>query len=247
MKLFCGIAADEILGRYFRVIGVILPELLPCVGFDQKNPHHDLDVSGHTLLTLKNCERNDKILRLAALFHDIGKPDTFTLDENGIGHFPDHARVGAEITDAAMRRLHASNELREKVVRLVAEHTRQIEPTEKAVKRFLASHSEEDFKRALALRKADRLACAEGYRNVSDTDRITSVLDSVIKEKACLTLGDLAAKGQDMTALGLRGREIGDMLSLLLNKVIDGELENNRDILIEYAEKHKNSVDTRIK
>ena len=73
------------------------------------------------------------------------------------------------------------------------------------------------------------------------------MLDSVIKEKACLTLGDLAAKGQDMTALGLRGREIGDMLSLLLNKVIDGELENNRDILIEYAEKHKNSVDTRIK
>lgn len=247
LKLVCGIAADEILGRYFRVIGVILPELLPCVGFDQKNPHHDLDVYGHTLLTLKNCERSDMILRLAALFHDIGKPDTFTVDENGIGHFPDHAKVGAEITDAAMRRLHASNELREKVVRLVAEHTRQIEPAEKAVKRFLASHSEEDFKRALALRKADRLACAEGYRNVSDTERITSVLDSVIKAKACLTLGDLAAKGQDMKALGLRGREIGDMLSLLLNKVIDGELENNRDILIEYAEKHKNSVDTRIK
>lgn len=243
-KLICGIKADEVLAKYYRVFGVIIPELLPCVGFDQKNPHHSLDVYGHTLLTLKNCDAGDKVLRFAALFHDIGKPKAFTVDENGIGHFPDHAKLGAEITDTVLRRLRASNELREKVVRLVAEHTRQIEPTEKSVKRFLASHGEEDARRAFALRIADRLACAEGFRDTSDTERVASVAEAILAEKACLNLGSLAVKGQDMTALGLRGREIGAMLSLLLDRVIDGDLENDREILIEYAEKCKSQVDT---
>ena len=244
LKLVCGIKADEVLAKYYRVIGVIIPELIPCVGFDQKNPHHSLDVYGHTLLTLKNCDAGDVTLRLAALFHDIGKPKTFTVDENGIGHFPDHAKIGAEITDAVLRRLRVSNELREKVVRLVAEHTRQIEPTEKAVKRFLASHSEEDARRALALRIADRLACAEGFRDISDTEKVEAVAEAISAEKACLNLGSLAVKGQDMASLGLRGREIGAMLSLLLDRVIDGDLQNDRETLIEYAEKCKSQVDT---
>lgn len=244
LKLVCGVDADKVLKKYYRVTGVIIPELLPCVGFDQRSPHHDLDVYGHTLLTMKNCPADDAILRLAALFHDIGKPGSFTTDENGVGHFPDHAKLGAVITDNVLKRLKSSNEIREKVVRLVAEHTRQIEPTEKSVRRFLSSHSEEDARRAFALRLADRLACAKGDRDTSDTEMIIAAADKVLAEKACLTLGGLAVKGQDMIALGLRGREIGAMLSALLDKVIDGSLENNHGILIDYAENHKNKVDT---
>ena len=244
MKLICGVNAGEVLAKYYRVIGVIIPELLPCVGFEQRNPHHSLDVYGHTLLTLQNCDAGDGILRLAALFHDIGKPKVFTTDENGIGHFPDHAKIGTEITDTVLRRLHSSNELREKVTRLVNEHTRQLEPTERAVKRFLASHSEEDARRAFALRSADRLACAESFRDTSDIKKAADVAEAVLAGKACLGLGTLAVKGQDMMALGLRGKEIGRMLSLLLDKVIDGSLENRREILVGYAEKCMRKVDT---
>ena len=81
-----------------------MPELEICIGFDQHNPYHEKDVFNHTLDVIDNME-NDLILRLAALFHDIGKPETFSLDKNGIGHFYGHNVKSAEITEKIMKRL----------------------------------------------------------------------------------------------------------------------------------------------
>jgi len=81
----------------------IIPELEMCVGFQQHNPNHDKDVFNHILSVVDNTEK-DLILRLAALFHDIGKPETFSLDEDGVGHFYKHHLKSSDIADEVMKR-----------------------------------------------------------------------------------------------------------------------------------------------
>lgn len=242
-KLVCGEGADRILCGYSDVIGVFIPEILPGVGFDQRNPHHSLNVFDHTLAVVQGCDKNDTVLRLAAFFHDVGKPDAFCADENGIGHFPNHAKIGAELTDGILKRLHTDNETRCKVVRLVAEHIRQIEPSERAARHFLATHSEADARRAIVLNRADRLACAPEYRDVTQLDKLEEIINAVLAEQACLSLGGLAVRGDDIMALGLRGKSVGDVLRALLEKVLDGELPNEREPLLTAAEKIATNID----
>ncbi len=230
-KLICGIGAESILRDYAEVIGVVIPEMLPTVDFDQKNHHHCYDVYEHSLHTLCNCDPSDTVLRLAAYFHDIGKPHTMTIDEKG-GHFYRHAEVGAEMVDAIFRRFHTDNATREAVVRLIHEHCRQLEPTERSVKRFRATHNEQSFERYIALYRADRLACAPDNRNTAPIDEIAQIAKKLAEDEACLSLKALQIDGNDLIALGYRGREIGEALNFLLGEVIDGRLKNERHTLL---------------
>ena len=237
-KLICGKDASRILKEYSDVVGVFIPEILDSVDFDQRSPHHSLDVYSHTLMTLDGCDRNDTVLRLAAYLHDIGKPQSFILDGE-VGHFPSHAKLGAEMTDTLLRRLRADNATREAVVRLVLEHCKQIPPTERPVKRFLATHSEEEARRWLSLCRADRLACAPHNRNTENYDRIAELFEEIKSSDACLSLKTLKINGKDLMALGFEGRTIGIVLDSLLSDVIDGKLQNERDTLLDAAKKLK--------
>ncbi|MFR1232283.1 MAG: hypothetical protein ACLSCQ_00885 [Evtepia gabavorous] len=87
-KLLCGPAAGRILRAYPAVLGVVIPELLPMVGFAHRNAHHCYDVWTHTAVAVDHAPRLP--LRLAMLLHDMGKPDTFSLGEDGQGHFYGH-------------------------------------------------------------------------------------------------------------------------------------------------------------
>ena len=97
------------------------------VGFNQKNPHHDSDVWEHTLGAMEESPM-DLTVRLAVLFHDVGKPSTFTMDENGIGHFYGHSQRGTEMTAPALERLRYDKATKELVVKLVEEHNLFLEP-----------------------------------------------------------------------------------------------------------------------
>ncbi len=235
-KLICGVGASDILRRYAEVIGVIIPEILPMIGFDQRTRFHCYDVYEHTLRVLDGCDASDGILRLAAYFHDIGKPQTLTLDQSG-GHFYGHAEAGAELTDAIFRRFRTDNASREQVTRLIREHCRQIEPTERSVRRFAANHDALSAKRYIELYRADRLACAPDNRDTSSIDEIEALLKKLEEEKTCLSLATLAVRGDDLIALGYRGREIGELLNYLLSEVIDGHLRNDRDSLLKALDK----------
>ena len=237
-KLIRGVDAARILRDYSDVIGEILPEILPMIGFDQKTRHHCYDVYEHTLRVLDNCDPSDTVLRLAAFFHDVGKPETQTFDQNG-AHFYGHAERSAEITDAIFRRFHTDNATRDQVVRLISEHCRQIEPTERSVRRFLASHDATSFDRYVKLYRADRLACAPDNRDTSSIDKIEAIAARLFEADTCLSLKTLAVKGDDLIALGYRGREIGMLLNELLDGVITGRLENDRNALLAEIKQKK--------
>ena len=171
----------------------------------------------------------------AALLHDIGKPATFTADENGVGHFRGHAAVSEELADGMLRRLKCATDFRETVVRLVEWHDRDIPRTDKAVRRALGKLGERDLRRLIALKRADNLAQAH-QDLLGEIGKAEMILDRLLAEGACVSLKQLAVDGRDLTALGLRGPAVGQVLCALLDAVVDGDLANDRTALLERAQ-----------
>jgi tRNA nucleotidyltransferase (CCA-adding enzyme) len=101
----------EDLARFQGILTQVIPELTDTVDFDQKNPHHALDLYSHIAHVVQHVP-GVLPLRWAALLHDIGKPGTFSLDSNGIGHFLGHAKLGAEMANSILLRLKAPTALR---------------------------------------------------------------------------------------------------------------------------------------
>lgn len=237
-KLVVGEGAERILLEYSDVICEILPELAPSVGFDQKNKYHIYDVYTHSVRSL-SAAKPDRVVRMALLLHDAGKPACFTEDENG-GHFYDHAELSAELAHRAMLRLKPDRETLETVTRLVAEHHREIYPTEKGVRRLLAALGEKKTRLLLELRRGDNSALRADLKapRLAEIDAIEALVDAEIEKGSCMSLGKLAVKGGDLIALGItEGRQIGQTLNALLADVIDGRLENDRDTLLAAANK----------
>ena len=237
-KLICGRGATAVLREFYDVISVFIPEILPCVGFDQNTRYHHLDVLEHTLAVIDGCDMNDRNLRLAAFFHDMGKPLCYSEDERG-GHFYGHDSVSADITDAVMLRLKSDNDTRKKVRRLVSEHMKLIEPTERAVRRFISDHSDDDMERTLALMTADRLACAPDNRDVTRIGEIRRIAAELRAREERISYKTLAVHGDDLIAMGIVGKEIGQCLEYILTKVLDGELVNGKEELLRAAEEWK--------
>ena len=235
LKLLCGQHAKEALDGHVLAVAAFWPEVLPMVRFDQRNIHHCYDVWNHSTAALASTPPVPE-LRCAALLHDIGKPSTFTLDESGVGHFYGHAPVSVELADGMLRRLRFPNEFRERVTRLIAWHDRDIPRTDKGVRRALRLLGEEELRLLLALKRADNLAQAPAYRGrQQEIARGEAILDRLLTEDACFSLKQLAVNGNDLKALGLRGPAVGRTLEALLNKVVDGELPNEREALLEFV------------
>ena len=233
VKLICGTHAEAILREFPQVIGVFLPEILPTVGFDQRNYHHCHTLYEHTLAVLSAVPPLPH-LRLAALLHDVAKPETFSLDEGGTGHFYGHAQRSAERTDEILRRLRFDNETRRAVVTLIRHHDGPLEESEGAVRRKLNKLGDLFFD-YLALCRADTLGLApEFHGRISHFDRLEALARKILAENPCLREKDLAVNGHDLMVLGYRGPQIGAALRRLLDAVLDGAVENEKELLLQY-------------
>jgi len=239
VKLLCGAKAARVLEDHPGVTGVFWPEVLPMVGFDQRNIHHCHDVWRHSL-TAMAAVPPVPVLRCAALLHDVGKPSTFTLDETGVGHFYGHAKAGVTLAGAMLRRLRFPNEFRDRTLRLIAWHDRDIPRTDKGVRRALRALGKEDLRLLLALKRADNLAQAPAYRGRQEEIRKgEEILDRLLAEDACFSLKQLAVKGRDLMALGLAGPSVGRALEELLRAVVDGDVPNDREVLLDRVRKSR--------
>ena len=232
----CGPWAASVLRRYPDVIGAVLPEILPMVGFDQRNPHHCYDVWEHTLHAL-DAAPPDSVLRWAVLFHDMGKPECFALDTQGIGHFMGHGVVSRRIADGVMDRLRFDNAAKERIGELVEWHDHRVE-TERGIRRMLNRFGERNFRYLLAIQRADNMGQAEEFRGrQKEIDRIEAMLDRELEKGSCFSLKQLAVNGNDLLGLGLSGPAVGRTLQGLLDRVMDGTLPNDRDALLTAAGK----------
>ena len=216
---------------------VILPEWDAMAGVEQNTPHHRYDVAEHTIRAMKYVKR-DKILRLTMLFHDMGKPSTKTTDENGRDHFKGHALVSEEIARKVLRRLKFDNETVKTVTRLVCYHDYRMEATPKNVRRAMNRIGVELFPYYLAVRMADAKAQSP-YRRREKIENIVAVrklYQEALLEEDCVTLRQLAVSRRDLMDLVMnQDREIGSMLSELLEYVIDDPKRNEKEILRGYV------------
>ena len=236
LRLLTGKDARRVIAAQTQIIGVVLPELLPMCGFDQKNPHHAYTVLEHCLRTMEQMP-DDPILRLAGLLHDVGKPATFSIDEAGVGHFYGHAAAGERIADEMAHRLRLDNVSRERLCRLICWHDIPVVPQEKAIKRWLRRTGEAEFWEIMQLKRADRLAHGTGADDQLELiNKAEQIARELLAEGACFQRKQLAVNGKDLLAQGMpEGLAVGQMLDELLDQVISGALANERDALLRYA------------
>lgn len=216
---------------------VVLPEWDDMVGVKQNTPHHKYDVAAHTVHALQNV-KNDKVLRLTMLFHDMGKPVMKTTDENGRDHFKGHAIASEQIAKTVMKRLKFDNDTIRKVTKLVAYHDYRMEPTGANVRRAMHEIGVELFPYYLAVRLADTKAQSSYERRgkLENIIQIRELYRNALRNKECVTLKNLAVTGTDLINLGIApGKELGTLLNELLDMVIEDPAWNQKGKLCDYV------------
>lgn len=218
---------------------VFLPEFDRMMEASQNNPHHCYNVGEHTIRAMK-ASAPEKTLRLALLFHDMGKPETKTTDGEGIDHFRGHEAKSSDMARTVMRRLKFDNNTIDRVVRLVRAHDIKIEPGQKYMRRALNRLGEDIFPELFAVKEAD-LAAQSAYRREEKQAELLVMrkdYEAVLKSKACVSLKDLAVNGKDLIAEGAApGKGLGEMLQKLLEEVLEEPERNTREYLLGRVKK----------
>ncbi len=231
-RLLCGVGAQRVLLQYPDVLSAVLPEIEPMVGFLQHSPWHSLDVWAHTAAVVANAPAQP-VLRWAALFHDMGKPATFSLDESGVGHFYGHASVSRDIAVDIMHRLRFDRASAERIELLVKRHDTPVRVEREALKKLLRRIGAEAARQLLQLGRADNLGQSEAVRHRQAAyDAAEALLEEILAADECFTLKKLAVNGSDALAVGLRGAQIGAALNELLDAVVEGRAQNDRAELL---------------
>lgn len=220
----------------------ILPEVAEMIGFDQKSPHHNLDLFEHTMKVLENVPK-DLPTRLAALFHDTGKIETFFLDENGHGRFFGHQKISETLSKKRLKALKYPKKTIEEVGFLIGRHMDASNPyTEKSVARLLRKLGEDTLRRLFDLQEADILATV--HDDISNIENARRFLDEILSKEPALSRADLAINGKDLIKLGFEeGKVIGYVLDKLFKAVFEDDLPNEKEILLDFASKIGQKLD----
>ncbi len=175
------ITAQELLNQA-DAFAAAIAELAPMIGFDQRSPHHAYDLFTHTALVVEAVPP-DLTLRWAALLHDVGKVPSFTTDATGRGHFYGHAKVGAEMADAILRRLEAPEDLRRQAVALIANHMTRLPAEPSELKLAVSQLGWDTVRKLIYLQEADMSSKGMGEdAGLSQFPRLRAALDAIRNE-----------------------------------------------------------------
>ena len=216
------------------ITAVVLPEFDACMECEQNHPYHIYNVGEHTLQSLL-CVDNDKILRLAMLFHDFGKPLTHSRNEEGESRFYGHAAVSAEMANTIMRRLKFDNDTTDKVKKLVAEHDRSVKNVPNRVRRAVSKIGKELFPYYLKIRKADILAQnpEKSAERLEELAKLEELYLEILEKDQAVSVKELAVDGKDLLADGVpQGKQIGSILNDLLELVLEDPEKNVKEVLL---------------
>ncbi len=213
----------------------ILPEIMRTVDYDQMSPYHHKSLFKHIICVVDRVPKKLH-LRLAALFHDISKVDTLSIDEDGVGHFYGHDLLGAKVSTIVLKRLKYDNKTIEAVNLLIENHMKAHDVlSRKAVKRQINRVGENLIYDLLDLMISD-VKCTREGRDVSFLeDRKLEVTD-ILNSSEPINEQGLKINGHDLIQIGYNeGRELGRVLGELTEIVLDDPTMNDRDKLIEIA------------
>lgn len=223
------------------VTKVFFPEFDWAMETEQHHPHHMYSVGEHILHSLAYVPA-DKVLRLTMLLHDIGKPDTLTIDEQGITHFYNHESLSAEMAKGILRRLKFDNDTINMVYKLVMYHDygNSVEPTLQIVRRAMNKIGEDAFPALFQVKYADMMAQSDYLRDekLKRLENWKRLYTEICEKEQCVSLKTLAVTGSDLIAAGMKpGKELGEVLQKLLQLVLDDPSCNTKDKLLAEAQR----------
>ena len=239
--LTCGMPIFDAFVELHEVVFIMIPELEPCFKFWQNNKYHKHDVYEHILAVVDACDTNDFVIKLAALYHDIGKPDAYSVDDEGHGHFYGHPEVSCEIfLRSAKENLRLTKDEYERCALLVRKHDMELFASEKCAHKMIVNYGIDFVRDFLVLKRADisdHIFPNEkkpGWFYVDDFER---AVEAVLEKESVFGLKDLDVNGKDlMKELNMKpGKEIGTLLQALLDAVLEEKVSNDKESLLELA------------
>jgi len=221
------------------MLKLLIPELDSCRGIEQKG-FHRFDVLDHSLLTLDHAAKNNASLelRLAALYHDIGKPTVRRADDSGVWTFHQHEKESSKIARRIFLRFRYPNAVMDKACHLMEQHMFFYDPnwSDAAVRRFIIRAGEDHLDDLYTLRRADSFAHMGTEAPADSLLPLIERVDKILAEKKAMSLKDLAVSGNDLAAAGIiPGKRMGVILKELMEAVLEDPELNTKDKLLEMA------------
>lgn len=211
----------------------ILPELKPMYQFEQHNKWHIYDVLEHTLKVLENTEPNI-YLRLAALFHDIGKPRKFSIDENGVGHFYNHPEAGADIFEKIANRLKIDKKTKRVVKALIEKHDMTLSVKPDKIYTFIKENGIDFIPLLFALKRADNKG-----QNPELANPVLEQLDSLetLYNEYIMRFDNLKINGTKLQEMGFKSKKIKLVLDDVRKQIVTKQLSNTEEAITNYITK----------
>ena len=239
-KTLLGKGVERVLLNHKSVIFEVIPELKLCDGFSQNTKFHAYDVYEHTVksVALSTC---DKAVRWALLLHDIEKPSCYSVDSKGVGHFYGHQPKSAKTAVGILKRLKADNKLIKLCNDLIYLHDTKTEISRGEIKKLLNEYGVETLRKLALVKVGDGLSHAEEFAVIREKLALDflSEIDSIIENKECYTLKDLAVNGNDLKGIGIYGSNIKSALEKALNLVMFDEISNDKAEILKRLENER--------
>ena len=219
---------------------VFMPEFDVAMETEQHNPHHKYTVGEHSIVAMQNV-RPGRLIRLIMLLHDLAKPVVLTTDDTGYDHFVGHTQAGADMAKGILRRLKFDNATIDFVYRMIKHHDDRPPINNKAlVRRRISQIGLENMPMMIEIKRADILGQSDydfeskmGY-----VDDLELAYKEVVEKNHCVDPKELSVNGRDLIQMGMKpGEEIGIVLDLLFDIVLNDPRLNERDKLLERANK----------
>ncbi len=234
VKLLSGSNVFKVLTEFSDVFAVIVPEIGDCIDFKQHGKKHAYDVWTHICHTVSTIP-NDRVLRLTMLLHDLGKIPTHKINENGDSTFKNHAKVGGEMAKEILTRMRFDKKTINRVSFLVSHHDFEPPETRLELKKKLKLLTPEDVRTLLIIKKSDRGALAEAFRDISrESEKVLKWLEEIERNNECVTIAQLKISGNDLVKAGFKNEQIGQKLEELLDAVTEEKVQNNRQALLDF-------------
>lgn len=240
----------EMLSSHREILKAIIPEIAECDGYDQKTPWHQYDVLTHSLkavdlVDVSNLDKVDRqTARMGALLHDIGKPSAYTWDEKRqVAHFKGHPEFSTQISEEVLTNdFRITSDMKKSLLAVIPEHEDRRPATEAAARKLLNKLGEHDTKLLIEIQKADVISHGELakpqmdkiMRDYNMLNDLSQKVNEVLESNMAFTIKDLAIRGQDLKEMGIKpGPIYTEILETLLDGVMEGNIPNDRDILME--------------
>lgn len=241
-RLLCGKDVKRVLLEFSSVFAEIIPPLGAEVGYDQGSKYHNSTLYEHTARAVEAAPPTVE-MRLAMLLHDIGKPACRTVGEDGECHYYGHGEISAGMAEEILRSLKCDNALRERVAEIVRYHDIPVDTSRKYIRRQLAKHGAEVFADIMNAHIADDSAKFDFCRDrIPKAREAIAIAEEISAEKPCLSVTMLDISGNDLRDIVPPSPLMGEILSKLLEEVVDEKLPNEKASLLGRAAEIKNEI-----